>query len=869
MIKSVIRLFFIFAAVLLARANAQAADNVILVYDGFYRNIEGSAPFPSATTNYVYNVSVTPYRESDYGAPGFALALPLQVISLTRPAGVSEASALSFVTLSTYSLPLPLSGAPQSFSISIHVPAGFSAGDYSYQIKTLNLSLPTGFSLVDEGTFINMQIRPAAGSNTPPTIQITNPANQSNFTYTPANGPLLIPFNFSAGAGNSTILTVDADLNNTSVNVTSSGIGTNAATGSGTLSITSGGLFTLRARASNGTQTSSDSVEFNVTVAAAPVTLTPVQPLNNAVYSLTLGQTVTVPLSATAQSTYGAVTALSATLNGTPVAGFTTTGLNSLEAAGTGSVGINAPGNYTVVYTATNSSGTVSRTVNFTVNGITPPPVVTIGQPVVNTVVNRFTGDAPSLVPFTFQATSPYGAIQTVSVTLNSQATAANTTGLQTQNASGTGSFSVSTPGTYTMVVTASNGGAVASASRTFTVVETAPPASYTLTWLPPISTGVAVEGGTTVPVKFTLTNANTGASVSDQNVIIAIYEIFPNGTSSSPVLFPYGTSGPGAPDYAITSGVYQLDYATTNGAHVYKVEVYSASSASAVLLGTKQLTTFAAPEPEGCCGDEIMVRNMPTINGTVNGSIRVLTSGSVALNGGAVITGNLYVVGTPTVRTNGQPNFGGTVEGSGASSPTNYQITLNGNSTLGKLVRKTDPLVMPVVAAPSNPTGTQSLTINSSSQAITNWATVKNLTLNGNVGSRTVPPGSYGSFISNGNNSGFTLGVAGSTVPTVYEFQSLTLNGQTKIELLGPVVITVKNGFSSNGTIGKAGNTGWMTLNVHSGGFTLNSGNGFYGCVVAPNGTVIINGNTQFVGGIVADRLTVNGGASLIQVAP
>ncbi|GAB1488059.1 hypothetical protein MASR2M8_05020 [Opitutaceae bacterium] len=877
MMKSAFRLFSFLALAILGLASVRAQENVILLYDGYYRNVEGSAPFPSANGTYDIEIKLTALSESTYAATTFPLTVPLQVVSLSRPADVSEASALSFITVNPNPVLLPAGNGSweyndqftRTFTISIHVPVGFTAGDYGYQIKTLGLALPDGLALVDEGTFINMKVLPPTAGNQPPTVKINTPQDQSHYTYTPANGPLLIPFDFSASAnGSSTILTVDADLNNLSIPVTSTGIGTNSATGSGTLSITSGGLFTLRARASNGTQTSSDSVEFNVTVAALPVTLTALQPLNNAVYDLTLGQSLTVPLDARALSTYGPITSFTATLNGTPVAGLSTTGLNTLQARATGAVGITAPGSYTVVYTASNVSGPVSRTVNFTVNGITPPPVVTIGQPAVDTVVERYTGDAPSVVPFTFQANSPYGPIQSVSVTLDGQPVSATTSGLQTSNATGSGNFNVTTPGTYTMVVTASNGGAVASASRTFTVVETAPPLNYTLNWLPPISTGVAVEGGTTVPIKFTLTNSN-GATVSDQNVIIAIYEVFPNGTSSNPVLFPYGTSGPAAPDYAISGGVYQLDYATADGAHVYKVEVYSASSSSAVLLGAKQLTTFAAPEPEICCGDEIMVRNMPTINGTVNGSIRVLNPGSVTLNGGAAITGNLYVVGTPTVRLNGKPDFGGTLEGSGASSPTNYQITLNGKSTLGNLVRKTDPLVMPTVTAPASPTGTQSVTINSSSQAITNWTTVKNLTLNGNVGSHVVPPGSYGSFISNGNNSGFTLGVAGSTVPAVYSFESLTLNGQTKIELLGPVIITVKNSLVSNGTMGSASNPDWLTLNISNGGFTLNSGNGFYGCVIAPNGTVIINGNTQFVGGIISDRLTVNGGASLLQVAP
>ncbi len=599
MIRSVSRFFLFLFAALMAGASTQAADNVILVYDGFYRNIEGSAPFPSATTNYVYNVSVTPYRESDYGAPGFALALPLQVISLTRPAGVSEASALSFVTLSTYSLPLPLSGAPQSFSISIHVPAGFSAGDYSYQIKTLNLSLPTGFSLVDEGTFINMQIRPAAGSNGPPSVSISSPLDQQTFTYTPANGPLLLPFAFTAAStGTSPILTVDADLNNTTVAVTATGINTTSAAGSGTLSITSGGLYTLRARASNGTQTASDSVEFNVVVAAPPPTITAAQPSNNAVYTYTTGgAAVQVPVNFTARSTYGNISAISATLNGSPISNLSAAGLNSLQATGTATLSISTPGTYTLVYTGTNPIGSATTTLSFTVNSVAPTPVVTISQPTAGTTISRVAGSAATVVPFAFQATTPAGTIQAVSVTLNGNPITATAGGLNTGTATGSGSFSVTTPGTYTMVATGSNGSAVASATRTFTVTETTPPPVTTsLIWLPPITNGVTITGGEVMPVRFSV--SRNAVLVSDTTVVVAIYEVFANGTSGSPRYYTHGA-------YSITSNVYNLNFTTAAGAHRYKVEVYTSSTSSAQLLGTKEITTKAATPPDDDCDDD------------------------------------------------------------------------------------------------------------------------------------------------------------------------------------------------------------------------------------------------------------------------
>lgn len=603
MIRSFSRLVLFLFVALLARANASAQENVVLIYDGFYRNIEGTAPFPSASGTYDYSVSVTALRESNYLPPLFPITLPLQIISLSRPAGVPEATARSFVSVSTPSLLLPagngidLTGATRAFTISIRVPAGFSAGDYSYQIKTLNVGLPVGYNLIDEGTFINMQILPSSSGNSPPSVTITSPADQQNYTYTPANGPLLIPFTFTAAStGNTPILTVDADLNSTAVAVAATGINTNSAGGSGTLSITSGGLYTLRARASNGTETASDSVEFNVTVSAPPPTITAAQPSNNAVYTYTTGGApVQVPVNFTARSTYGNVTAISATLNGTPISNLSTSGLNSLQATGSATLNISTPGAYTLVYTGANAIGSATTSVNFTVNSVAATPVVTISQPAPSTVITRVAGSAATVVPFAFQATTPAGTIQAVSVTLNGNPITATAGGLNTATATGSGSFSVTTPGTYTMVATGSNGSAVGSATRTFTVNETPAPVSTSLIWLPPITDGTTITGGDVMPVRFSL--SKNGALVRDQNVVIAIYEVFANGTSGSPTYYSYGA-------YSISSNVYNLNYTTASGAHRYKVEVYTSSTSSAQLLGTKEINTKAADHHPDCDRD-------------------------------------------------------------------------------------------------------------------------------------------------------------------------------------------------------------------------------------------------------------------------
>ncbi len=261
------------------------------------------------------------------------------------------------------------------------------------------------------------------------------------------------------------------------------------------------------------------------------------------------------------------------------------------------------------------------------------------------------------------------------------------------------------------------------------------------------------------------------------------------------------------------------------------------------------------------------LIRHAPTLNGSVEGSIQQMTAESTTLNGSASVTGDLFVPGTPTVRLNGHPTYGGTLDGTDAATPASHKITLNGNASLGHVVRRTDAVALPTVAAPPQPAGTRNVSLNDSGQSPGNFATLKNLTLNSNVGPIAVPPGTYGDFTANGGS--FTLGVAGATTPAIYDFQHLTLNGSSRLDVLGPVVVTLANGMSANGSVGASENPAWLTLNVASGGLTLNGNVSIYGYVTAPSGTVTINGNSQLVGGLISDRLTINGNGLLRLLVP
>jgi fibronectin type 3 domain-containing protein len=257
------------------------------------------------------------------------------------------------------------------------------------------------------------------------------------------------------------------------------------------------------------------------------------------------------------------------------------------------------------------------------------------------------------------------------------------------------------------------------------------------------------------------------------------------------------------------------------------------------------------------------LVRHAPTVNGYIDGSAQVLLGENITLNGNARITGDLLVPGLPGVQLNGHPTFGGVDDGPGGASPENYTVTLNNDALLRSLVRRIDPIAMPTVAAPPQPAGTRDVVISNPSQSPGDFATLRNLTLNSAAGQITVPPGAYGAFTANGE-SGFILGVAGANEPSIYNLQSLALNRTARLQIVGPVILTIAGSVTINSAAGASGHPEWLTLRVAGGGLTLNGNASFHGYVIAPAGAVTINHNSALIGGGVCDRLTINGAARL-----
>jgi len=252
------------------------------------------------------------------------------------------------------------------------------------------------------------------------------------------------------------------------------------------------------------------------------------------------------------------------------------------------------------------------------------------------------------------------------------------------------------------------------------------------------------------------------------------------------------------------------------------------------------------------------LVRHAPQVSGTVTGSLQLLLPEAVTMNSGAKVSGDLMVPGSPKLQLNGQIQYAGVKYGTGSTSPSNYAITLNSGIALGYIVYRTDAVAMPIVGSPAQATGVDSVTVNSKGQLIQSWTRIKNLTLNSNVGEIPVPAGTYGEFVVN-DGSSLAFGTAGSVAIQTYDFQKLTLNGKSAIKILSPVTIRIAGGVTLNGMLGNAANPAWLNLQLSSGGLTLNSGSSFAGYVTAPNGTIVVNSNSLFQGGLISDRLVVN----------
>jgi hypothetical protein len=263
------------------------------------------------------------------------------------------------------------------------------------------------------------------------------------------------------------------------------------------------------------------------------------------------------------------------------------------------------------------------------------------------------------------------------------------------------------------------------------------------------------------------------------------------------------------------------------------------------------------------------LVRHGPTLNSTagIDGSLQVLQAENVTLNSGAWISGDLLMPGTPAVVANGSPVYAGVRDGTGSAAPTTHRLTLNGKSLLRYAVRRIDPIAMPVIATPAAPQGTRDVALNAPGQSPGSFATLRSLTLNSHAGTVVVPPGVYGEFTANRDTT-LVLGVAGSTQPAVYQFQRFTLNSGARIEIVGPVEITLASQLTLNSGARIDAQPGWLVVRVATAGVTLHGDSSLCGQVIAPLGSITLNNTSQIRGTVICDQLILNGNGRVIDPA-
>lgn len=245
-------------AISLGTAGLAADRSPAVTYLPATQNVEGDQPLHSS-----YVLSITAPSNVSPGQP----VTISPVVSVTQsPAGVPESVALSFITLSPATLVFTSPGQTLTTTVSCDFPLGTAAGDYAYRISTPGWAAGT----VDNFATINAKVTLPQATDVP-AVSIVAPLDGSTHVYFQGGPPLSIPLQFSVTApGVSPITSVDADLNGQAVSVSATGLGTGNVTATGTISVASGGLFTLRARATNGVGTSSNTVEFTVIVEALP-----------------------------------------------------------------------------------------------------------------------------------------------------------------------------------------------------------------------------------------------------------------------------------------------------------------------------------------------------------------------------------------------------------------------------------------------------------------------------------------------------------------------------------------------------------------------------------------------------------------------
>lgn len=267
---------------------------------------------------------------------------------------------------------------------------------------------------------------------------------------------------------------------------------------------------------------------------------------------------------------------------------------------------------------------------------------------------------------------------------------------------------------------------------------------------------------------------------------------------------------------------------------------------------------------PPTTVSDAAISRRRPSLNGgTIDGSLRLFSGESFAVNSQFHLLGDLYTVGTPNITVNSGASHGGVINEGGSVSPSGYGITLNSGTVLpGKIHIRADAFALPsdIPTSVPNPTGTRYVNINSPSDVnnIGNWATLRSLNVSPSNLTINVPPGNYDTFSMNGSNIKLVFSAG------TYNFSgTINLNNGSKVESNGQVTINIGQSLNvNNGSylLGNNTSSSDVKLNVISSSMSVDNGSQINALVRAVNATVNLN-NAVIRGQLIANYLNINSG--------
>jgi len=569
------------ASCLLAAGALRAQDRQptgIVQYAPSLVQIQDAFPF---TRSYSFQLT-SPASEPPVPTP-----ITFAVTTNGVPPGVTDATALSYISIAPVD-PFTAPNQTRTVTVTMTVPASATPGPYGYKI------LATGWrsSATNFGTFINATITASAQSYTPPVVTISTP-NDGGVVTVPIGGlPVSVPFSFAAtGPGpypspiDSLSYSLDGAIDPISIS-SLTGLNTLSVSGAGTLLLSTAGQHVVTVSAHNAAGTASNTHTFNVVVDAPPPTVTIDAPANGASYDYYAGRPeLSIPFQFTGRSTASVISALAAQLDGEDIA-FTATGLNTAKAVGTTTFTLSAGGPHTLLVTARDAYGHATSTSTFTINVITPRPVITIDNPVQGQTFEHLTGTPALDIPFRFYANASSGfTISSVRAELDGAPVLIDaTTGLDTASTTSTGTLPGVNAGTHVLTAYGISGGVNVSTSVTFVVKEVSPsvPPSVVIN-TPAVGAIYTLSSGknakVTVPLNFTGTSNVSGGVIKSLTATL----------DGSPV----SVSWPSSKKSSTATGTASVAV-TTAGEHTFTV---TATDAVGTATATRIFNVVAATQ--------------------------------------------------------------------------------------------------------------------------------------------------------------------------------------------------------------------------------------------------------------------------------